>query len=164
MKRSAPDTVPGSGTKLNGSLPCLIRIHFPLLALVLRRFPLSGLDVPIEPNVDREEELQALRAAEPVLWYDTEFGREQEIAGVKKEMTSIKDFDVYEEKLITECTSEQLQNAISTKWVKRAKGDGVKCRARVRGYDQEVDPDHTYASTPSLITLKLLLTLAVAHG
>ena len=48
--------------------------------------------------------------------------------------------------------------------VKRAKGDGVKCRVCVRGYDQEVDPDDTYASTPSLITLKLLLTLAVAHG
>ena len=61
----------------------------------------SGLDVPIEPNVDREEELQALRAAEPVLWYDTEFDREQEIVGMNKEMTSIKDFDVYEEKLIT---------------------------------------------------------------
>ena len=73
----------------------------------------SGLDVPIEPNVDREEELQALRAAEPVLWYDTEFDREQEIAGMNMEMTSIKDFDVYEEKLITECTSEQHQNAIS---------------------------------------------------
>ncbi len=61
----------------------------------------SGLDVPIEPNVDREEELQALRAEEPVLSYDTEFVREQEIAGMKKEMTSIKDFDFYEEKLIT---------------------------------------------------------------
>ena len=48
--------------------------------------------------------------------------------------------------------------------VKRAKGDGVKCHVCVRGYDQEVDPDDTYASTPSLITLKLLLTLAVAHG
>ena len=29
---------------------------------------------------------------------------------MNKEMTSIKDFDVYEEKLITECTSEQLGN------------------------------------------------------
>ena len=48
--------------------------------------------------------------------------------------------------------------------MKRAKGDGVKCRVCVRGYDQEVDPDDTYASAPSLITLKLLLTLAVAHG
>ena len=54
--------------------------------------------------------------------------------------------------------------SISTKWVKRAKGDGVKCRVCVRGYDQEVDPGDTYASTLSLTTLKLLLTLAVAHG
>ena len=51
----------------------------------------SGLDVPIKPNVDREEELQALGAAEPVLWYDTEFDHEKEIAGTNKEITSIKD-------------------------------------------------------------------------
>ena len=165
LKRSAPDSVPGSETKLqrisavfeDDSLPVACACDASISTK-------SGLDVPIEPNVDREEELQALRAAEPVLRYDTEFDREQEIAGMNKEMTSIKDFDVYEEKLITECTPDQLQNAISTKWVKRAKGDGVKCRVCVRGYDQEVDPDDTYASTPSLITLKLLLTLAVAHG
>ena len=165
LKRSAPDSVPGSETKLQRISAVFEDDSLPVAcACVASISTKSGLDVPIEPNVDREEELQALRAAEPVLWYDTEFDREQEIAGMNKEMTSIKDFDVYEEKLITECTSEQLQNAISTKWVKRAKGDGVKCRVCVRGYDQEVDPDDTYASTPSLITLKLLLTLAVAHG
>ena len=164
LKRSAPDTVPGSGTKLqrigsvledDDSLPvsCLT------VASVTTK---HGLDVPIEPNVDREEELQALRAADPVLWYDTEFDREQEIAGMNKEMTSIKNFEVYEEFLTSECTSEQLQNAISTKWVKRPKGGEVKCRVCVRGFDQEVDPDDTYASTPSLITLRLLLTLAIA--
>ena len=165
LKRSAPDFVPGSETKLQRISAVFETDSLPVTcACVASISTKSGLDVPIEPNVDREEELQALRAAEPVLWYDTEFDREQEIAGMNKEMTSIKDFDVYEEKLITECTSEQLENAISTKWVKRAKGDGVKCRVCVRGYDQEVDPDDTYASTPSLITLKLLLTLAVAHG
>ena len=165
LKRSAPDSVPGSETKLQRISAVFEDDSLPVAcACVASISTKSGLDVPIEPNVDREEELQALRAAEPVIWYDTEFDREQEIAGMNKEMTSIKDFDVYEEKLITECTSEQLENAISTKWVKRAKGDGVKCRVCVRGYDQEVDPDDTYASTPSLITLKLLLTLAVAHG
>ena len=165
LKRSAPDSVPGSETKLQRISAVFEEDSLPITcACVASISTKSGLDVPIEPNVDREEELQALRAAEPVLWYDTEFDREQEIAGMNKEMTSIKDFDVYEEKLITECTSDQLHNAISTKWVKRAKGDGVKCRVCVRGYDQEVDPDDTYASTPSLITLKLLLTLAVAHG
>ena len=164
LKRPAPDSVPGGETKLQRISAVFEDDSLPVAcACVASISTKSGLDVPIEPNVDREEELQALRAAEPVLWYDTEFGRGQEIAGMNKEMTSIKDFDVYEEKLITECTSEQLQNAISTKWVKRAKG-GVKCRVCVRGYDQEVDPDDTYASTPSLITLKLLLTLAVAHG
>ena len=165
LKRSAPDSVPGSETKLQ-RISAVFEDDSPpvVCACVASISTKSGLDVPIEPNVDREEELQALRAAEPVLWYDTEFDREQEIAGMNKEITSIKDFDVYEEKLITECTPDQLQNAISTKWVKRAKGDGVKCRVCVRGYDQEVDPDDTYASTPSLITLKLLLTLAVAHG
>ena len=165
LKRSAPDSVPGSETKLQRISAVFEDDSLPVVcACVASISTKSGLDVPIEPNVDREEELQALRAAEPVIWYDTEFDHEQEIAGMNKEMTSIKDFDVYEEKLITECTSEQLENAISTKWVKRAKGDGVKCRVCVRGYDQEVDPDDTYASTPSLITLKLLLTLAVAHG
>ena len=151
LKRSAPDFVPGSETKLQRISAVFEEDSLPVTcACVASISTKSGLDVPIEPNVDREEELQALRAAEPVLWYDTEFDREQEIAGMNKEMTSIKDFDVYEEKLITECTPDQLQNAISTKWVKRAKGDGVKCRVCVRGYDQEVDPDDTYASTPSL--------------
>ena len=153
LKRSAPDSVPGSETKLQRISAVFEDDSLPVAcARVASISTKSGLDVPIEPNVDREEELQALRAAEPVLWYDTEFDREQEIAGLNKEMTSIKDFDVYGEKLITECTSDQLQNAIPTKWVKRAKGDGVKCRVCARGYAQEVDPDDTYASTPSLIT------------
>ena len=135
LKRSAPDSVPGSETKLQRISAVFEDDSLPVAcACVASISTKSGLDVPIEPNVDREEELQALRAAEPVIWYDTEFDREQEIAGMNKEMTSIKDFDVYEEKLITECTSEQLENAISTKWVKRAKGDGVKCRVCVRGY------------------------------
>ncbi|CAK9020327.1 unnamed protein product [Durusdinium trenchii] len=164
LKRSAPDTVPGAERNFSGlELFLKMMIHFLFLCLTVASVTTKhGLDVPIEPNVDREEELQALRAADPVLWYDTEFDREQEIAGMNKEMTSIKNFEVYEEVLTSECTSEQLQNAISTKWVKRPKGGEVKCRVCVRGFDQEVDPDDTYASTPSLITLRLLLTLAIA--
>ena len=110
LKRSAPDSVPGSETKLQRISAVFEDDSLPVAcACVASISTKSGLDVPIEPNVDREEELQALRAAEPVIWYDTEFDREQEIAGMNKEMTSIKDFDVYEEKLITECTSEQLE-------------------------------------------------------
>ena len=124
----------------------------------------DGLEIPVEVNVDRAEELQALRAEHPVVWYDTEFDLDQEIKGMQKERESLEHFEVFEERLESECTEEQLQNAISTKWVKRPKGDGVRCRVCVRGFDQVVeDPDDTFASTPSLATLKLLLTLACTY-
>ncbi|OLP95903.1 Retrovirus-related Pol polyprotein from transposon TNT 1-94 [Symbiodinium microadriaticum] len=125
----------------------------------------DGLEVPVEVNVDRKEELQALRAAEPVVWYDTEFDKEQELLGMQKERESLEHFEVFEEKLVSECSEEQLRNAISTKWVKRPKGDGVRCRLCVRGFDQVIeDPDDTFARTPSLATLKLLLTLACTYN
>ena len=46
------------------------------------------------------------------------------------------------------------------------KSDGtVRCRIVVRGYTQQVDDrDELFASTPSLTTLKLLLTLSSAFG
>ena len=42
----------------------------------------NGLEVPVEVNVDRSEELQALRASQPMWWYDTDFDHDQEVAGV----------------------------------------------------------------------------------
>lgn len=77
-------------------------------------------------------------------------------------MQSLKNFEVYEEVKIENCTSEQINGAISTRWVKRPKGDGVKFRVCAQGFDQQFDADDTFASTPSLVTLKLLLTLCVA--
>eukprot|EP00438_Fugacium_kawagutii_P005573 Skav228719 [mRNA] locus=scaffold1830:163434:164903:- [translate_table: standard] len=76
------------------------------------------------------------------------------------------DFQVFEEVSDSKLSEEQLASAISTRWVKVRKHDGsVRCRLVVRGYDQVVeDLDDTFASTPSLTTLKLLLTLAVAFG
>ena len=85
LKRSAPDSVPGSETKLQRISALFEDDSLPVAcACVASISTKSGLDVPIEPSVDREEELQALRAAEPVIWYDTEFDREQEIAGMNK--------------------------------------------------------------------------------
>ena len=80
LKRSAPDSVQGARRNFNGFLPCLKTIHFQLLVLVLLQFPPRvDLMFPIEPNVDREEELQALRqqTEKPVIWYDTEFDCER---------------------------------------------------------------------------------------
>ena len=73
LKRSAPDSVPGSETKLQRISAVFEDDSRPVAcACVASISTKSGLDVPIEANVDREEELQALHAAEPVLWYDTE--------------------------------------------------------------------------------------------
>ena len=55
---------------------------------------------------------------------------------MQKERESLEHFEVFEERLESECTEEQLQNAISTKWVKRPKRDGVRCPVCVRGFDQ----------------------------
>ena len=66
LKRSAPDFVPGSETKLQRISAVFETDSLPVTcACVASISTKSGLDVPIEPNVDREEELQALRAAEP---------------------------------------------------------------------------------------------------
>ena len=75
-------------------------------------------------------------------------------------------FDVFEEFKMSDLTPEQLETVISTRWAKTRKSDGTcRCRIVARGYDQVVeDPGETYASTPSLLTLKTLLTLAVARG
>ena len=82
------------------------------------------------------------------------------------ESMSEGDFGVFDEVDIDKVPREALESAISTKWVKLRKPDGtVRCRIVARGYTQQVeDKDETFASTPSLTTLRLLLTLAVAKG
>ena len=102
----------------------------------------------------------------PHIWYDTEFPHEEEAAGMTKEMKSMRDFDVFDEVSVDSVSHEALNSAISTKWVKVRKPDGtVRCRIVGRGCTQQVeDKDETFASTPSLTTLRLLLTLAVAKG
>ena len=78
----------------------------------------------------------------------------------------MRDFGVFDEVDIDKVPREALESAIATKWVELRKPDGtVRCRIVARGYTQQVeDKDETFASTPSLTTLRLLLTLAVAKG
>ena len=89
---------------------------------------------------------------------------------MKRDMPSILDFDAFYEERVDQLTQEQLDNAISTKWVKTCKPDGsVRCRLVVRGIDQKVEGlEDTFASTPSLVTLKLFAaafnsTVTCAH-
>ena len=124
------------------------------------------LDVPVAVNQDEAEMTLEERFKNPLFWQSPEFTYEEEMQGMNKEMKSMLNFDVFEEFKMSDLTPEQLETVISTRWVKTRKSDGTcRCRIVVRGYDQIVeDPDETYASTPSLLTLKTLLTLAVARG
>ena len=126
----------------------------------------QDLEVPVSVDQDEEELLLMKTLENPHIWYQTEFTREEEAAGMTKEMKSMRDFDVFEEISVDKVSPETLESAISTKWVKARKPDGtVRCRIVGRGYTQQVeDKDETFASTPSLTTLRLLLTLAVAKG
>ena len=100
----------------------------------------------------------------PQLWYDTEFLRQLEIDAMKNEVYG-RVVEVFEEVQTSSLTDAQLDTVISTRWVMVRNHDGtVRCRRVVRGYDQVKETDDTFASTPSLKTLKLLLTLSVAFG
>ena len=126
----------------------------------------QALEVPVAVNQDEDELTLEERFKTPLFWQSADFTYEEEKAGMNKEMQSMLNFDVFEEVKMAELTPAQLETVISTRWVKTRKSDGTcRCRIVVRGYDQVVeDPDETYASTPSLLTLKTLLTLAVARG
>ena len=126
----------------------------------------QALEVPVAVNQDEDELTLEERFKNPLFWQSADFTYEEEKASMNKEMQSMLNFDVFEEVKMAELTSAQLEPVISTRWVKTRKSDGTcRCRIVVRGYDQVVeDPDETYASTPSLLTLKTLLTLAVARG
>ena len=95
----------------------------------------------------------------PQLWYDTEFLRQLEIEVYGRVV------EVFEEVQTSSLTDAQLDTVISARWVMVRTHDGtVGCRRVVSGFDQVKETDGTFASTPSLKTLKLLLTLSVAFG
>ena len=126
----------------------------------------QDLEVPVAVNQDEKELLLMKTLENPHIWYDMEFPHEEEAAGMTKEMKSMRDFDVFDEVSVDNISPEALNSAISTKWVKVRKPDGtVRCRIVGSCYTQQVeDKDETFASTPSLTALRLLLTLAVAKG
>ena len=68
-------------------------------------------------NAEEGEIEQEMRLAEPLLW-ESEFPPEAEKKGMMKEMNSMKDFDVYDEVLVKDCTEEQVNEALDCRWVK----------------------------------------------
>lgn len=80
---------------------------------------------------------------------------------MKKELQQdIKDFGVYNEVQVSGADDACYQGALPTLWVKRPKGAEIRCRLVRKGcYKESTDTDDTYADTPLLIILKLLLFL-----
>ena len=86
------------------------------------------LEVPVAVNQDERELSLSKTLEDPQLWYETEFPYEEEVAGMKKEVKSMQDFQVFDEVPVEQVPDELSQQAISTKWVKTRKGDGtVRC-------------------------------------
>jgi len=123
----------------------------------------DGSEVEIETNEDPEE--VSMARSEPVIYKnDTEFTEEQLSEGMKAEMKSLRDFDTFQEVSESEFSPEELSEAMTLRWVHRWKGF-VKSRLCIRGFTQQVsDLDETYASTPVIWILIILLLIALSKG
>ena len=127
----------------------------------------DGTKIDFEVNAEEGEIEQELRLSEPLLW-ESEFPPEAEKKGMMKEMNSMKEFDMYDEVLLKDCTEEQVNEALGSRWVKVWKNEiDLRCRVVVRGCFQNVEKneeDDLFASTPSLVTMRLLLCMAMSRN
>ena len=129
----------------------------------------DGMDVPVEVNYDGKEYREKFKLSEPVIWDITrEFPEDAQKIGMDRKMNSMREFNVYTDVPIEQTTQEQRDSAIDLKWVKRWKTESeLRMRLVACGCFQEaskLDSDTLYASTPSLVTLRLMLVLAIARG
>ena len=92
--------------------------------------------------------------------FRAEWPEEKLRKAMNSEMESMKDYKVYEEVSVADWTPAQLWKVIKTRWVLTWKGEDVKARLVAKGYSQDVTDYGTYASTPLLCSLKILLLVA----
>ena len=127
----------------------------------------DGTQVDVDVNTEESKLEQKMRLSEPSLWED-EFPPEAEREGMMKEMNSMKKFEVYDEVKIEDCTEEQINEALDCRWVKVWKDENeLRCKLVVRGCFQNVEKseeDNQFASTPWLVTMRLLLCMAMARN
>eukprot|EP00439_Symbiodinium_sp_Y106_P005086 s6380_g1.t1 len=128
----------------------------------------DGTKIDVDVNAEEGELDQEMRLSEPLLW-ESEFPPEAaERRGMMKEMDSMRNFEVYDEVKVDDCTQEQIDGALDCRRVKVWKSeDELRCRAVVRGCFQNVEKseeDNLFASTPSLVTMRLLLCMALARN
>eukprot|EP00439_Symbiodinium_sp_Y106_P042053 s9065_g5.t1 len=127
----------------------------------------DGTKIDVDMNAEEGELDQEMRLSESLLW-ESEFPPEAERSGKMKEMDSMRNFEVYDEAKVDDCTQEQIDGALDCRWVKVWKSeDELRCRMVVRGCFQNVEKseeDNLFVSTPSLVTIRLLLCMALARN
>jgi hypothetical protein len=80
-----------------------------------------------------------------------------------KEMTAMNELRVFDVLDDSEVPSDC--NIIGSRWVLKEKGDTVRARLVAQGFSQALtDDQETYASTPPLTTLKLVLSLSLSRN
>ena len=123
----------------------------------------DGQEIDLSPNEDQEEVRASNR--DPVIYENTtEFTDEELNESMKKEMRSLEDFDTKEDVAVSSLEPSIIDQAMTLLWVHVWKGF-VKSRLCVRGYRQVInDLDDTYASTPVIYVLRILLIIALARG
>ena len=79
------------------------------------------------------------------------------------DMASPRRFDVFAEVLVSSLPPGAARSAITTRWVHMWKGDAVRSRLVCHGFNEPAtDEDQTYASTPLLVMVKLLILLPLS--
>ena len=102
---------------------------------------------------------------EPIVNSSDGLDKQKTIEGVKQEILSMKQQQVYMEVDINTLTPEQRKNIIQSRWVLRDKGNKVRPRIVAKGFTETVtDLDYIYASTPIFCVLRTPLTLACNNG
>ena len=122
----------------------------------------KGETITATASEDEEEATTERILLEPII-HDTEgFDKQKLITGMKKEIDSMRQQQVFTERHIDELTPEGQQTIIQSKWVHTKKADDVRCRIVAKGFTERVnDADDIYASTPVFAVLRWLLALAL---
>ena len=119
----------------------------------------------VEVSVTEQRELYA--PSDPVVqqWLLEEYPYDKLKEAMNSEMNKMAEFDVADI-LQAEAVPEQVRrNALTFTWAHRWKGNDIRSRLCVRGFKQVItDIDDTYASTPVLLILKVLLVYALSVG
>ena len=102
---------------------------------------------------------------EPIVNNTDGLDKQKTIEGMKQEILSMKQQQVYMDVDINTLTPEQRKNIIQSRWVLRDKGNKVRARIVAKGFTETInDLDDIYASTPIFCVLRTLLTLACNNG